>query len=286
MQSTKLLRVAMLYGNVFLMISPISEEEKIAVSPEISAMFKAGMHIGYAKTRRHPKMRPFIYGTKNNVEVFDLQKVLPKFEEAKNVMRTLAMERKTILFVATKASAKDCIRKMAMELGMPYVVERWLGGTLTNFKIILERVQYWQDLERQQAEGEFKKYTKHEALKLSQQIEKFRYMFGGLETMSRLPHAMVVIDIKEEELAVREAEKKGIPILALSNSDTDPTHIAHVIPANDNAKSSIEFVCEALKKAYQDGLTKQIPLPEVVPAPISAEKNGGKDVKPKIDTAA
>ena len=220
-------------------------------------MYKAGMHFGYSKTRRHPRMRPYIFGTKSNVEVFDLFKVFPKLHQTLDAIRAMGMAGKTLLFVGTKASAKEMVVETAEELHMPYVTERWLGGTLTNFKIITDRVQYWQDLKRQKESGELKKYTKHEQTKLSQHISKLEYMFKGLEDMKRIPHAMVVVDLKEEDLAVREAHRRGVEVIALSNTDTDPSLATYIVPGNDNAKASIAYVLGRIAEAYKEGVVQK-----------------------------
>jgi small subunit ribosomal protein S2 len=231
-------------------------------NPEVAAMYQAGMHFGYAKTRRHPAMRPYIFGTKSNVEVFDLFKVLPKLHSALDAIREMGKERKTILFVGAKASARTAVRITANKLGMPHVTERWIGGTLTNFKVITERVQYWQDLQRQKETGELKKYTKHEQTKLAQRIDELDYMFNGLETMKRLPHALVVVDSNDEALAIREAKRKNIPVFALSSTDTDPDAATFIIPGNDNAKTSIAYVLERIAAAYLEGMALQQPISE------------------------
>jgi small subunit ribosomal protein S2 len=251
-----------MYGIVSSMMEsatiPEDKQQGPPTNPEITAMYQAGMHFGYAKTRRHPAMRPYIFGTKSNVEVFDLFKVLPKLHMALDVIRTMGQEGKTMLFVGTKASAREAVRVASTELSMPYVTERWLGGTLTNFKVISDRVEYWQNLKKQKESGELKKYTKHEQTKLAQHIDKLEYMFGGIENMKRLPHMLVVIDIKEESLAVREAHRRGIPVLSLSNTDTNPTLAAYIIPGNDNAKASITYVLQRIIQAYNEGASTRI----------------------------
>ncbi|OGZ53547.1 MAG: 30S ribosomal protein S2 [Candidatus Ryanbacteria bacterium RIFCSPLOWO2_02_FULL_45_11c] len=227
-------------------------------NPEITLMYKAGVHFGYSKTRRHPRMRPYIFGTKSNVEVFDLFKVFPKMQETLDAVRAMGMAGKILLFVGTKASAREAVELSAKELQMPYVTQRWLGGTLTNFKIITERVQYWQNLKRQKESGELKKYTKHEQTKLSQHITKLEYMFRGLEDMKRIPHALVMVDLKEEALAVREARRRDVDIIALSNTDTDPLLATHIVPGNDNAKASITYVLRKIVEAYKEGVSQKV----------------------------
>ena len=202
-------------------------------------------------------MRAYIFGTKSNVEVFDLFKVFPQMQEVLGAVRTMGMAGKTLLFVGTKASAREAVESAANELHMPYVTQRWLGGTLTNFKIITERVQYWQNLKRQKESGELKKYTKHEQTKLSQHINKLEYMFRGLEDMKRIPHALMVVDLKEESLAVREARRRDVDVIALSNTDTDPALATHIIPGNDNAKASIMYVLQKIVEAYKEGVAQK-----------------------------
>ncbi len=261
--------MVLLYGIMFSMAeSAVLEETSVfnsPVNPEVTAMYQAGVHFGYAKTRRHPGMRPYIFGTKNNVEVFDLFKVLPKLEEALAAVRAMGERGELLLFVGTKASAKDAVRDAAVVLEMPYVTERWLGGTITNFKVISERVQYWQNLKRQKETGELKKYTKHEQTKLAQHIDKLEYMFKGLEGMKHQPHALVVVDTKEESLCVHEAEQRNIPVVALSSTDTDPSVATHVIPGNDNAKASIMYVLNRIVQAYQEGVAMRAPAAPAVP---------------------
>lgn len=256
------LRHTALHGIMMFMVEASTMKDipasSMAISPEITALYQAGVHFGYAKTRRHPKMRPYIFGTKSNVEVFDLFKVLPKLQETLDAVRVMGQEGKTLLFVGTKASAKEAIHIAAQELSMPYVTQRWLGGTLTNFKVITDRVQYWLTLGQQQESGALKKYTKHEQTKLAQEINKLEYMFKGIEDMKHIPHTLVVIDLKEESLAVREAQRRGIPVIALSNTDTDPTLAAYIIPGNDNAKASIAYILQRIVQAYKEGVAMQI----------------------------
>lgn len=249
------------HDNLSFMVETTLVEEQTTLltpdNPEIIAMYRAGMHFGYAKTRRHPRMRQFIFGTKSNVEVFDLFKVLPKMHETLEAVRVMGTVGNVILFVGTKASAKDIVKKAALDLSMPYVTERWLGGTLTNFKIITERIQYWQDLKRQQESGELKKYTKHEQTKLAQHINKLEYMFKGLEDLKRIPHALMIVDLKEESLAVREAGRRKVDIIALSSTDTDPLLAKHIIPGNDNSRVSISYVLEKIVEAYKEGISQR-----------------------------
>ncbi len=217
-------------------------------------MFKAGVHFGYRKTKRHPNMRSFIFGTKNNVEVFDLAKVYSKLEEALSFVKKLGEEGKVIMLVGTKASAEQAIKSTAERMGMPYVSERWLGGTLTNFKVISDRVAHWLGLEQMKATGEIKKYTKQEQTRIGKEIVKLDQTFGGLRLLKKLPSALVVVDLSEERISVDEARKRKVPIIAISSSDTDPELASYPIPANDNSTSSIVYLLMRIEAAYREGL--------------------------------
>ena len=197
--------------------------------------------------------------------------------EALEAVRALGAAGKTLLFVGTKASAKETVKEAAMALHMPYVTERWLGGTLTNFKVITDRVQYWQNLKRQKEAGEFQKYTKHEQTKLSQHITKLDYMFRGLEELKRIPHALVVVDLKEESLAVREARHRSVPVIALSNTDTDPLLAEYLIPGNDNAKASITYTLQKIGEAYNQGAAQKAVLPEAAEPALEKKDETGEN---------
>ena len=235
------------------MSETVIQNQDPEVNPEMADMFKAGIHFGYRRMKRHPNMRSFIFGTKNNVEVFDLARIHTKLTEALEVIAQLGKEDKSILFVGTKAAAHDAIKATAESLSMPYVTERWLGGTRTNFKVLSERMSYWLDLERQKNSGELRKYTKQEQARLAEKIQKLDHAFGGLRTMKKLPNAVFVVDIDEEMTSIKEAHNKSIPVIALTNSDTNPQLVEHPIPANDNSRSSIEYILGRVVEAYRQG---------------------------------
>lgn len=231
------------------------EVPEVEIHPEIAEMFKAGMHFGYRKTRRHPSMRQFIFGTKNNIEVLDLAKVHAKYNEALAFIRRMGEERRPVLFVGTKAAAKEAIVSTAQDLDMPYVNRRWLGGTITNFKAISDRVNHWLGLEEMRRTGEIKKYAKHEQVRIDKEIEKLKEVFGGLRQLKKLPGALIVVDLEEERIAVEEARKKRIPVVALSNTDTDPDLADYPIPGNDGSIAAIEYILGKLAAAYKEGLS-------------------------------
>lgn len=226
-----------------------------AASKEMEEMSRAGVYFGYSKGRRHPKMTPFIFGIRNNVEIFDIVKVKEQLEKAADFMQLLGKEGKTVLFVGTKPPAKEIIRRTADSLRMPYVVERWLGGTLTNFKVIKKRTEDFLDLQQKKNSPDFEKLAKRERFKIIKDLAKMEKTFKGLELLSALPQALVMVDAKEESTAVREARRMGIPVAAVLNSDCDPSVIDYPIPANDASVSSIGYLMEKLAEAYRRGVS-------------------------------
>lgn len=223
----------------------------------LSELFSAGVHIGYGKARRHPKMQEYIYGLRNNIEIIDLESSEKKIGEAESFLKSLGKEGKVVLFVGTKPNAKEYIKKTSESLNMPCVTERWLGGTLTNFKVISGRIAYLERLETEEKSGGFEKYTKKEHMLKKFEIEKLRRMFNGIRNLKAMPGALVVVDPKEEKTAVLESLKKNIPIVALMNVDCDPDGISYPIPMNDNSSQAIALVLSRLEKAYSQGFKEK-----------------------------
>lgn len=220
----------------------------------IERMFAAGAHFGYSKSRRHPSVAPFIFGAKNRVEIFDLEKTNTLLMSAKECMQKLGAEKKKVLFVGGKNEARDAVRQGAVSLGMPYVVGRWIGGTLTNFSEIQKRIERLKNLTEKREKGEFEtKYTKKERLMFDREIASLTANFGGLLTLSELPDALLVIDTKKEHTAVTEAKKRNLLIIGLLNSDSDLSGITYPIVANDATQKSITFFVTELVEAYQKG---------------------------------
>lgn len=219
----------------------------------VKELFSVGAHYGYTRTRRHPTTKPFLYGTKNRSDIIDLEKTVKSLDTALEVVKTLGTTGKQLLFVGTKPEAKDAVQKAADTLGMPYVEVRWIGGTLTNEKQIKSRVTLFEDLSEKQDKGELETITKtkKEKLLLERKIEKLGRRFGGLSTMKGLPGALIVVDAKEEAIAITEANMMGIPVIALCNTDCDIKTVAYPIVANDANKKTIEFLLGKLVAAYQ-----------------------------------
>jgi small subunit ribosomal protein S2 len=229
-------------------------EKKTAREPLIDEMFKVGAQYAYSKSRRHPTSKGYIFGVKNRVEIFDLEKTSEALGKALGFVKELASEKKTILFVGGKNEAKEAIKEAASALKMPYVAGRWIGGTLTNFVEIQKRISKYEDLTEKKEKGELSKFTKKERLLIDRDIEDLETKFGGIISMKKLPQALFVVDSKQEKIAVEEAKMSGIPVIALSNSDCDLGEVNYPIPGNDSNLSSIKFFVEEVRKAYEEGL--------------------------------
>lgn len=227
------------------------EETQDVKDKEIQKMFEAGLHFGHRHSRINPKMKPFIYGKRNGIDIIDLLKTKECLEQALNFLKAEKEKNALILFVGTKVSAKNLIKELAEELKMPYVNERWLGGTLTNFELISKRIKYLKEMEEKKAKREFEKYKKKERIKIDQEIEKMERKLGGLKNLTRLPDLLFVVDVTQEHLVVREANMKKIPVIGICDSNGDPTSVTYPIPANDDATSSLRYILDKVKKTLK-----------------------------------
>lgn len=231
----------------------VSQEKSAGFSYEnrelsIQEMLRAGVHFGHKSSRWNPKMKPYIFGVRNNIHIINLEKILPLLQKALDFLRGVAENGGKILFVGTKPQARQLIEKIAGEIDMPYVSNRWLGGTFTNFGEIKRRIKYLNNQENLEASGEFKKYTKYEQSQIRKEIVRMNEKMGGIKKMDKLPQAVFIIDIKENALAVKEARAVGIPTVALIDTNTDPTLVDYPIPANDDALSSLEYILGIVAK--------------------------------------
>jgi len=213
----------------------------------IKEMIKAGVHFGHNKSRKNPKMTSYIYGLKNKVCIIDLLSSLKKMNQALDFIKEILKKGGLILFVGVQPQAKKITKEVAEECNMPYVVERWLGGTLTNFETIHKRIEYLRDLEKKKAAGELKKYTKKEQMLFGQEIEKLNKNLGGIKKLDKLPDALLVLSIKKSPTVIREARRTKVPVIGLADTDSDPTLIDYPIPSNDDAISSLKFMLEQFK---------------------------------------
>ena len=228
--------------------------EEIKINNErIDEMFKVGAHFGYSKTRRHASMAPFIFATKNRVDMIDLEKTAKTLEVAADFLKSFAQGDKQILFVGTKPESRKIVREIADSIDMPYVTERWVGGVITNSPEIKKRITLLQDLQSQKEKGELEKYTKKERLLIDAKIEKMNKFFSGLVGLRGMPAALVVVDAKKEHIAVTEAHKAHIPVISLVNTDTNLKSVEFPIVANDASVSSISFFLNALAESYKSG---------------------------------
>lgn len=223
----------------------MSKDIKISVEE----MAAAGVNFGHRVSKLHPKMKSYVSGIKNNVNVFDLEKTAKDLSKALDFISKLVSEGKTILFVGTKIQMKSLVKATAEECGLPYVCERWLGGTITNFETISKRVEYFKDLERKKTAGELEKYTKKERLNFDKELAGLKIKFEGIKNMTKLPDAIFLLDIKKDETCLREAKRKGIKVVALCDTNVDPTPVDYPIPANDDAISSVKYILEKVREA-------------------------------------
>ncbi len=219
----------------------------------IQELFSAGTHFGYTRTRRNPSVVPFLFGQKNRNDIFDLEQTVQKLEEAQGAVADTIAAGKEVLFVAGKNEAFRIVRAAADKAGQPYVCGRWIGGTLTNFKEISKRTKRLDTLRTDKQKGNLDKYTKKERLLIDREIEDLEETFGGIADMKELPAALFIVDPRHEDIAVREAQTLGIPIIALANSDCDLSRIAFPIPGNDASTKSIQYVADAIVQAVADG---------------------------------
>ncbi|MDO8548167.1 MAG: 30S ribosomal protein S2 [bacterium] len=225
----------------------------------IDKLFEVGAHFGYAPSRRHPSASGYIFGAKGGTEIFDLEKTAKLLAEALEYVKTLAAQRKVILFVGGKAEAREAIVRTAERLGLPYVASRWIGGSLTNFSEIKKRLARLAEINDMHQTGESAKFTKMERLLMDREASDLERMFGGLKGMQKMPDAMFVIDPRQESGALAEARQLNIPIIALMNSDCDRTLVTHPVPGNDASMRVITYVLDEAAKVYADNLGTAIP---------------------------
>ena len=220
-------------------------------------LLDAGAHFGHLARKWNPKMAPYIFDQKNGIHIIDLHKSVVKIDEAAEAMKELARSGRKILFVATKKQAKDIVAEKAAAVNMPFVTERWPGGMLTNFPTIRKAVKKMNTIDKMKEDGTFEKLAKRERLQVDRQRAKLEKNLGSIKDMSRLPSALFVVDVQKEANAVKEANRLNIPVIAMVDTCCDPTPIDYVIPANDDAAKSIEYILSALCKAIEEGLEER-----------------------------
>lgn len=239
-----------------LVMTTITDQEISVMPPEdadLKAMIDAGVHIGHTKSKRHPAMEPYIWMVRNGISIIDLVKTKERLSEACTFLQSSAVKNGIVLFVGTRPAARAVVKETAIMLGMPYVTGRWIGGTLTNFKVIGKRIEALSSLEHKWASGELEKYTKKERMLFEKQIEKLRGDFDGLRLLGRLPVALVVANIPQDHIAIKEAQRMHIPVVALADTNADPKSVTYPVPSNDDAKSVVQFMMARFSEAVQNG---------------------------------
>jgi small subunit ribosomal protein S2 len=224
---------------------------------DVDEMSLAGLHFGHRTSKVNPKMKPYIFGVRNGIHIIDLEKTADKLREALEYMQKLIAENKTLLIVGTKVQVGDLTKEVAKECGLPYVTERWLGGTFTNFETISRRVNSFKELEAKRTSGEREKYTKKERAKIDKKLKDFEFKFGGIKNLDRIPDAIFVLDMKKDALAVKEAKTKGVKIIGIAHTNVDPALADYPIPANDDSVTAVKYILEKTKEVLLKVRSKQ-----------------------------
>ena len=220
-------------------------------------LLEAGVHFGHLKRKWNPAMAPYIFMERNGIHIIDLYKTVAKVDEAAEVMKNLAKQGKKVLFVATKKQAKQVVADKASSVGMPYVIERWPGGMLTNFPTIRKAIKKMATIDKMTKDGTFDNLSKREKLQITRQRAKLEKTLGSIVDLTRLPSALFVVDVMKEHIAVREANRLGIPVFGMVDTNSDPNNINYVIPANDDATKSVEVILGAICEAMNEGLQER-----------------------------
>ena len=240
-----------------------------AIDPALlEEMVKAGILYGRKKSKTHPRMKPFVFATRNGIEILEVAKTVIALEKAGDFLKDLAQKDGMVLVVGTKPVSQGLMEGFAQMFSFPYVIKRWLGGTLTNFKTISKRLQYYMNLKADRATGKLEKYTKKERVDFDKQIERMNGFFLGLEKLSRMPDALLVVNANDHITAIREARRMKVPVIAVLSTDTDPEIVEYPIPANDNSRASVTWVLAKLAAKIEEGRKNRVPAA----APVAAVK--------------
>lgn len=221
--------------------------------PTLLEMLKAGVHFGHQKSRWHPKMEQYIFGVRNGVHIIDLEKTQEQLEKALNYVKNLAAKGQVILFVGTKRQAREITKAAAISCEMPYLVERWIGGLLTNFDEVKRRLKKYHNLKEMFASGEIEKYTKKEQVTMKKQLEKLDKYLIGLTSLDKMPDALYIADMRTEKTALAEAERTEVPTVAVCDTNVNPEQVNYAIPANDDAVNSIKLIVDMVAEAVNEG---------------------------------
>jgi small subunit ribosomal protein S2 len=232
------------------------EKSKKDFGINVDEMAKLGIQFGHRTFRIHPKMKPYLQGSRNGIHIIDLKQTALKLEEALKFIYNTIADGKILLLVGTKIQIKDLVENIAKECGLPYVSERWLGGTFTNFETMQKRIQIFKDIEKKKKEGGLEKYTKKERAKIDEELKEYEIKFGGIKNLEKLPDVIFILDIKKDEIAVKEAKMKNIKVIGISHTNTNPELADYPIPANDDSRSSIEYILGKVKEVILDAKEK------------------------------
>ncbi len=260
----------------------------------MKTLLEAGVHFGHQTRRWDPKMKPFIFTERNGIHIIDLQQTVTRLSDAMNFIRDLAATGKTVLFVGTKKQAQETIEQEAARAGMPFVNQRWMGGMLTNFRTIQTRIKRLNDLKAQKERGDFERLPKKEAAALDEEIQKLTKLLGGMENLSRLPDAVFVVDPHREALAVGEARRLALPLVAMVDTNCNPDVIDYPVPANDDAIRAIRLLTSKIADAVLEGAQQRESelakaeadaAAEAEEAEIAEELEPGEEVKPEVEVS-
>jgi small subunit ribosomal protein S2 len=258
---------------------------EFSVNLTVRDLLDAGLHFGHQTKRWNPKMKRYLFGAKNGIYIIDLEKSLPLLIDSLRFLYETVVHGRTVLLVGTKKQAQDAVKDVGVRSGQPYVVNRWLGGTLTNLQTIRRSVRRMRDLDQMEAGGSFDKMPKKEVAKLRHELEKLRFNLGGVAAMERLPSAMFVIDTNRESIAVAEAQRLGIPVVAVVDTNCDPDPIAHPIPGNDDAIRAIKLICDLIGETMEKANSEYTKV-AADEAKKRASDQAAADAKAKAEVAA
>jgi small subunit ribosomal protein S2 len=235
-----------------------TNKEKDKFGLNIEEMNAAGLYFGHRTSKCHPNMKPYIMGVRgsDHINVIDMEKTKELFIQTLEFLQEFIQQGKTILFVGTKLPVRKITRETAEECDMPYVINRWLGGTVTNFSIIKERIDYFNDLKQKKEQGELEKYTKKEQVDIDRELEKLEEKIGGIKDMEKLPDAIFVLNMRADALAIKEAKTKGIKVIGIADTEVDPKQADYFIPANDDAISSVKYILGKVKEVIKKSKSK------------------------------
>ena len=243
----------------------------------MKSLLESGVHFGHQVKRWDPRMKKYIFAQRNGIHIIDLNKTVAKVDEAAEALKQIAKQGKKVLFVATKKQAKDVVAEKAASVNMPYVIERWPGGMLTNFPTIRKAVKKMANIDKLMNDGTFSNLSKRELLQITRQRAKLEKNLGSIADLTRLPSALFVVDVMKENIAVKEANRLGIPVFAIVDTNSDPKNIDYIIPANDDAKDSVDAILTACCAAIAEGVEER--KVEKADEKAAAEQNEGADKK-------